>query len=46
MVGFECWFSSALDLDFSLDDWSEFDAGGNIVDVRLEMLWNVVSKSY
>jgi hypothetical protein len=27
----------------ALDNWSELEAGSDVVDVGLEMLWNVVS---
>jgi hypothetical protein len=33
----------ALDLDILFDDCSEFDARSNVVDMRLEMLWNMIS---
>ena len=44
MVGLlECRLAPALDTDISLDNRSKFNAWGNVVDVRLEMLWDVVS---
>jgi hypothetical protein len=36
-------WSSSLGLESTLDDWSKFDAGSDIVNVRLEMLRNMVS---
>ena len=32
----------AFDRDSSFNDWSKLDTRGDIVDVRLEMLWHVV----
>ena len=44
MVGLlECRLAPALDTDISLDNRSKFNARCNVVDVRLEMLWDVVS---
>jgi hypothetical protein len=34
---------TSLDLDISLDDWGEFDTGSNIINVRRDMLGDVVS---
>ncbi len=34
---------ASLVLHGALDNWSELEAGSDVVDVGLEMLWNVVS---
>ena len=35
--------SSSLSLDCTLDDWGQLDTRRDVVNVRLEMLWNMIS---